>query len=115
MRLRRQAHPEHVRAIDRARYYRDRAKRLALSRRIRQSDPVRHTAYTRAWRRRNPEKYRAQNAVNNAIRDGKLERGPCEQAGSECSARVTAHHDDYAKPLVVRWLCTFHHGLVHRG
>jgi hypothetical protein len=27
---------------------------------------------------------------------------------------VHGHHDDYQKPLVVRWLCRRHHGEVHR-
>lgn len=57
-----------------------------------------------------PEKRRATTMVGNAIRDGKLKREPCEVCGSQ---RAQAHHDDYSKPLEVRWLCTKHHAEYH--
>lgn len=57
------------------------------------------------------EKREARNTVNNAIRAGKLTRKPCEVCGEVKSA---AHHDDYMFPLRVKWLCSKHHGLVHR-
>lgn len=46
-----------------------------------------------------------------AIKVGKLVRLPCEKCGSPKSE---AHHEDYSKPLVVKWLCRRHHGEVHR-
>lgn len=64
-----------------------------------------------AWCSRNPIKRKAQHAVGNAIRDGKLARQPCEVCGE---ANAHAHHDDYSKPLDVRWLCTTHHAEWHR-
>lgn len=48
--------------------------------------------------------------VSRAIRKGDLVRGPCEVCGSPVSH---AHHDDYAAPLVVRWLCPKHHKAWH--
>lgn len=62
------------------------------------------------YRKRNPEKYKAQTAVGNAIRDGKLMKGLCEVCGS---SNVQAHHDDYNKPLDVIWLCAKHHVWIH--
>jgi hypothetical protein len=62
------------------------------------------------WAARNPHKRRAHFAVNNAIRDGKLKRQPCEK----CGGNAQAHHDDYSKPLDVRWLCTRHHADRHK-
>ena len=47
--------------------------------------------------------------VLNAIRDGKMERLSCEV----CGAKAQAHHDDYSKPLDVRWLCFKHHREHH--
>lgn len=54
-------------------------------------------------REKNPEKYRARCAVNNALRDGRLKRGPCKHCGG--TERVQAHHADYSKPLDVEWVC----------
>ncbi len=28
--------------------------------------------------------------------------------------QLNAHHEDYSKPLVVKWLCSICHGLEHR-
>jgi hypothetical protein len=61
-------------------------------------------------RKNRPGVDRARVAVGNALRDGRLERKPCEVCG-EC--RTQAHHDDYRKKLSVRWLCFKHHREVH--
>jgi len=61
----------------------------------------------KAWIEKNPTKRKAQHLVNNAIRDKKLFKEPCSVCGS--SHRTHAHHDDYSKPLNVRWLCYQHH------
>ncbi len=70
---------------------------------------------TAKWRRENPVKAQiladAHNAVNSAIRSGSLTRRPCDICGSAAS---DAHHDDYSKPLDVRWLCHLHHMRHHR-
>lgn len=62
------------------------------------------------WRKENPDAYRAQTAVGNAVRDGKLKKEPCMFCGSE---HVHAHHRDYAKPLDVLWLCPKCHRRLH--
>lgn len=64
-----------------------------------------------AMRKANPEKERAHWTVGNALRYGKLVKKPCEICGS--ARYVDAHHDDYSKPLDVRWLCRSHHVLHH--
>lgn len=63
------------------------------------------------YRRMNPDVVRCHDAVNNAVRHGRLVRGPCEVCGEK---KVDAHHDDYTKPLDVRWLCRKHHLELHR-
>ena len=61
-----------------------------------------------AWAERNPEKKRAAVLANNALRDGRLERKTkCEVCGS--TKNIEKHHDDYNKPLEVRWLCKKDH------
>lgn len=55
-------------------------------------------------------KLAARQAVRVAIAAGHLKRRPCEV----CFASPThAHHDDYAEPLEVRWLCPHHHLVEH--
>jgi hypothetical protein len=48
--------------------------------------------------------------VNRAIAAGTLERQPCESCGA---VKTDAHHDDYARPLDVRWFCRSHHVEQH--
>ena len=67
--------------------------------------------YLKGYREKYPNKYKAHNAVNNAIRDGKLINPDCcEVCGFEKSV---AHHDDYLKPFDVRWLCQGCHQIWH--
>lgn len=63
-----------------------------------------------AWLLRNPEKHAAHVAVRTALRSGRLLRKPCEICGDKIAE---AHHDDYSKPLCVRWLCDRHHKACH--
>jgi len=43
--------------------------------------------------------------VNTYIRRGVIERQPCERG---CDQPAAPHHDDYRKPLEIRWLCRAH-------
>lgn len=88
-----------IRAYDCARFQRPERKAMAL-------------AYQRKMRARYPGKYRARMAVQNAIRSGTLVKKPCEVCGT--TQQVHAHHDDYRKPLEVRWFCRPHHWDHHR-
>jgi ribosomal protein S27AE len=45
---------------------------------------------------------RVYNKVWKAISRGKLVKEKCEVCGAE---KTQAHHDDYNKPLEIRWLC----------
>ncbi len=67
---------------------------------------------TKVCTRCGERKRRAHGAVTYAIKRGKLIREPCEVCGT--TAHVVAHHDDYSKPLSVRWLCRGHHAQHHR-
>ena len=48
---------------------------------------------------------------NHYIRDKHIEKQPCEICGA---LDVEAHHDDYDKPLEVRWLCFSCHSKWHK-
>jgi hypothetical protein len=68
--------------------------------------------YLKNYRKDNPVKYKAHNAVTNALRDGKLvKQSKCEDCLSDF--HVEAHHDDYSLPLKIRWLCARCHSLWH--
>ena len=49
--------------------------------------------------------------VQRAKKKGLLRERPCEVCGE---LKVEAHHDDYTKPLDVRWLCKRHHADADR-
>lgn len=65
-----------------------------------------HARYIGRYKIANPQKVRAHIAVHAAVKRGQLSRMPCEVCGE---MKVQAHHDDYSKPLTVRWLCKQHH------
>jgi hypothetical protein len=103
---------DHYRDYDRERYHADPDRKEYTRSKYKDwvaRNPGVTTKTTREWRARNPEKYKAQNAVNNAIRDGKLIRKGCEV----CGDKAHAHHEDYSRPLDVVWLCPIHHGERH--
>lgn len=72
---------------------------------------ARRAKLAREYKERNPVKAAARKAVYEAIRAGRIVRQPCEVCGSR---RAQAHHDDYGKPLDVRWLCRAHHAEWHQ-
>lgn len=80
--------------------------------RLRASQP--HRVATRArvvggYVEKYPGRIKANNAVNNAVRDGRLKRQPCWV----CGEKAVAHHPDYDRPLDVVWLCQPHHKQAH--
>ena len=68
-----------------------------------------------------PEKIAAQKIFNEAVRRGQLVRPEnCETCGQKPPrnrlgrSSIQGHHDDYSKPLEVRWLCQPCHNRHHR-
>lgn len=64
---------------------------------------------------RNPEARAAHIIVGNAVRSGRLHKPvKCPICLEFKPARqIHAHHDDYAKPLEVRWMCAMCHTKEH--
>lgn len=105
VRANRERKVEYYRAYDRVRFYENGARGEA--------SPEAKKKGGQAWRGRNREKRSAHVAVGSAMALGKITRpGSC----SACSETrfVEAHHDDYSKPLDVRWLCIPCHAAHHR-
>ena len=98
-----------MRSYERERY-RDASKRGIVKKKIKRKAEDR-IEYDRKARKNNPEKFKARSAVKRAVKKGTLKRQPCEVCGE---IKSQAHHDDYNKPLDIRWLCSKHHGEVHR-
>lgn len=73
-----------------------------------------HNDYSRRWYRRNRSKKYAETVLARAVASGEVVRpGHCERCKLP-TADIEAHHDDYSKPLAVRWLCTKCHGDTRR-
>jgi hypothetical protein len=81
--------------------YKPKTKKQKLARRLAASK----------WIAKNRDKRAAQILVGSALRSGRLTKAACEVCGE---LKVDAHHDDYTKPLEVRWLCEKHHMQLHR-
>lgn len=68
------------------------------------------TEAVRDYRAAHPDAYRAHNAVNNAVRDGRLKKEPCLFCSNP---KVHGHHRDYSRPLEIVWLCARCHHRLH--
>ena len=83
--------------------------------RCKSGNPIRFAAKNKRKRQKyekaNPVKIAAQKELNQAVAGGLVEKKPCEVCHKE---GAEAHHDDYSKPLDVRWLCSEHHSEWHR-
>ena len=88
----------------------DWAKRKFFSRRYYENNSQHVKGRMRDYRMENRAILMAHATVARAIKDGELGPRPCEVCGK---VRADAHHDDYSKPLSVRWLCRRHHREYH--
>jgi ribosomal protein S27AE len=70
------------------------------------------TEYTKQWRSADKRRVKCHNAVAREIKSGKLTREPCQNCGD---TKTIAHHDDYNKPLLIRWFCQSCHIKHHQG
>jgi len=68
-------------------------------------------AYQRKRRLTHKGKAKANHWINNALRDGRIIKKPCEVCGE---IKSQAHHTDYRKYYDVKWLCFKHHRQAHK-
>ena len=83
------------------------------NRRWRETNRDRVNEIAKRYNANNKDKLRVRRIVRDAVADGTLVKGECE-IGIDCRGRIESHHDDYSKPLEVRWLCRKHHSKLRR-
>ena len=107
--------PDCLKQRDRSRpNAKERNKRFKNAEKERLKDPKKReerNAIKAKWIEKNHIKRAAHIITGNAIRDGKLMKRPCEICNN---IKAEAHHDDYEKPLEIRWLCKKHHVEHHK-
>lgn len=79
------------------------------------TNPVKNSNSKKDWCEQNPTKRYCHNAVNNALRDGKLEKPLSCECCQIFTDALHAHHCDYTKPLDVMWLCSKCHRDWHKN
>ena len=73
-----------------------------------------HTKGNLKWQAENTVKHAAHKAVTKAIKLGQLTRPEQCEGCTVAHDIINAHHDNYAKLLVVRWLCHQCHATWHK-
>lgn len=89
-----------------------REKNRVRLRQLRKDRPEWNNAKNARWKSANRLKYLAHKRVEKAIVSGRMIAQPCQRCGAV--ELVHAHHDDYAHPFDVMWLCPMHHRERHR-
>ena len=111
----RAADPDKFKEIDRLRYQNDPRVR-ERHRRYHKTEEGKASLRRshKKWIEANEEKRAAHILLNNAIRDGRaVKPEACGDCG-KTDCRIEGHHDDYAKPLEVKWLCRECHLRHHK-
>lgn len=92
-------------AVCAERFVTDDARRTLCSRACRADRrTARGREKSRAHRERHPERELCRQTLKNAVLLGKVRRPDrCESCGT--AGFVEAHHEDYARPFFVEWLC----------
>lgn len=111
MRIRYAADPQRARAQRRKWKLAHHEWSAEQQRQWRRDHPGYNTAASNKWHLAHREQYLANKQLQYAVVSGAIVRGPCEACGTH---PAEGHHDDYARPLAVRWLCKRHHAELHR-
>ena len=112
-RKRKEANPERAAELGRRWWAENRERRAGYDRKWYSENRGQKAEYSRRYATKNPEKARAQHAVNYALKANRLAKPTqCEDCNKE--ARLHGHHPDYTQPLEVDWLCPLCHSARHK-
>jgi hypothetical protein len=95
------------------REYRERNREKIREYNLRYNKNWRHENGSEAekrYDRKYPEKLYARRLLCEAVKKGIIKRGNCEVCKKP---NAQGHHEDYYKPLEVRWFCPLHHKHHH--
>lgn len=77
----------------------------------RKKNPSLFRSYIKNWQQKNREKHASHQKVHRAVEKGTLIRAEhCEKCG--LISKTEGHHEDYSKPLEVKWLCRRCHAKI---
>lgn len=107
----RETHAEAVKARKQKYYEENHDKIMEYWREYRKTHKADKRRRSKEYAKAHPEKIKARYTLNNALKRGELERKPCEI----CGKKAEAHHDNYDKPLEVKWLCPKCHAEYHKS
>lgn len=94
--------------------YRDKnkEKKAAYQREWFSAHKDRKVIYINKWNEGNRKKYLAEKKLRNSVARGTIIKpDKCSICGFE--GRIEGHHEDYSKPLEVKWLCYNCHRKIH--
>lgn len=106
-------HPEAIRETSKRWRERHPDQRLEVLRASAERHREENNARSRTYAVNNREKRQAQKKVQNAIASGQLKRATQCSICCDSNSTIHAHHDDYSRPLSVRWLCSRCHNRHH--
>lgn len=110
----RETNPEKIKISQARTYYtrdeNDRIRKKENARRFRKTE--KYKIWAEKYKEKVKEKNKCRWTLCNAVRDGKIIRpNICDICKKE--KKVDAHHDDYSKPLEVKWVCRKCHHQIH--
>ena len=82
-----------------------------MAKKSKEAGRISHAKASQKWRDKNKIKRNAQSVIQYHIKKGTMKKQPCENCGA---LDTQAHHDDYKRAMLVRWLCLECHGKFHK-
>lgn len=92
-------------------YMENRDHKIKLARKWVKNNPIKRKLNLEKYKSANKHKIKMRSILNKALLKGTVVKSSCVICGNK---KVEAHHDDYTKPLDIKWLCRSHHGAWHR-